>query len=84
MLIFPRARIVVLVPVFFIPYFLEVPAFFYFGLWLLIQIFSALSSQDSLSSGGVAWWAHIGGFIMGVFLLSFFRKKKRISFLYDN
>ena len=78
MWMFPRARIVVLVPIFFIPYFLEVPAFFYIGIWFLVQVFSGAASLAAPGAAGeIAWWAHIGGFIMGIFLTPFFRKDKR-------
>jgi membrane associated rhomboid family serine protease len=69
MRLFPLARIVVVVPVLFIPLFFEVHAFLFVGLWFLLQIFQAtLDSLAPSSSGGVAWWAHVGGFIAGFIL----------------
>ncbi|MBN1521153.1 MAG: rhomboid family intramembrane serine protease [Candidatus Aureabacteria bacterium] len=77
MWLFPRAKIVVLVPVFFIPYFLEVPAFFYIGIWFLFQVFSGVTSLAAPgASGEIAWWAHIGGFLVGIFLLPIFKKRQ--------
>ncbi len=76
-LLFPTARILTLVPVIFIPLFFELPAFFYLGLWFLLQVFSETFSYLSPGAGvGVAWWAHIGGFAAGMILLFFFRKRK--------
>lgn len=64
--LFPRARIVLMVPIFFFPFFFEVTAFFYLAFWFLQQIFSgALSVAIPQTAGGIAWWAHIGGFVCG-------------------
>jgi membrane associated rhomboid family serine protease len=64
--LFPLARIVVVVPILFIPLFFEVHAFIFVGLWFMLQIFQAtLDSLAPSSSGGVAWWAHVGGFLTG-------------------
>ncbi|MGQ9780483.1 MAG: rhomboid family intramembrane serine protease [Bacillota bacterium] len=63
-LLYPRARIITLVPIFFYPLFLEVPASFYLLLWFLTQVFYA--GVQPAGGGGVAWWAHIGGFLAGM------------------
>ena len=63
-LLYPRARIITLVPIFFYPLFLEIPAFFYLLLWFLTQILYA--GLQPAGGGGVAWWAHIGGFVFGM------------------
>ena len=68
--LYPRARILTLIPIFFIPYFLEIPAFFFLGLWFLIQFFNAAASSADMS--GIAWWAHIGGFVFGILFLKLF------------
>src|SRR6266849_4786361 len=65
--LFPTARVVVLVPVFLIPFFFELPAVIYLGFWALSQVFSGtLSLASERAVGGVAWWAHVGGFIAGL------------------
>ncbi len=66
----PRARILTLIPILFIPYFLEIPAFFFLGFWFILQFLSAAGSQGQ--AGGVAWWAHIGGFVFGMIFLKIF------------
>jgi membrane associated rhomboid family serine protease len=66
-LLHPRARILTLIPIFFIPYFIEIPAFFFLGVWLLLQFLNAAGSQAGMT--GIAWWAHIGGFIGGMLLV---------------
>jgi len=68
--LFPLARIVTLVPVFFIPYFFEIPAYIFMGFWFLSQVFSGTASLAMAEgAGGIAWWAHIGGFIAGFLLI---------------
>ncbi|HEV3111412.1 MAG TPA: rhomboid family intramembrane serine protease [Candidatus Binataceae bacterium] len=65
--LYPRARILTLLPVFFLIEFVEVPALVYLLLWFGWQLFSALQSHAFQSmAGGVAWWAHIGGFLFGL------------------
>ncbi len=66
-ILYPRARIVTLIPIVFIPYFVELPAAIFLGIWLLIQFISA--TLTSVNAGGIAWWAHIGGFIFGALFL---------------
>lgn len=67
---FPRARIVTLVPVLFLPYFFEVPAVFFMAFWLILQLFSGAASLAAAGEGGgIAWWAHIGGFAVGFLLI---------------
>jgi membrane associated rhomboid family serine protease len=74
--LFPRARIILLVPVFFFPFFFEVPAVLYLLLWALSQLFSGtLSLANPDSVGGVAWWAHVGGFSAGLVLHFFFIRR---------
>lgn len=79
---FPRARVLTLIPIFFFFQLVEIPAFVFLGLWFFLQIFSGTLSLGSSSSGGVAWWAHIGGFIFGFLIarLLFFKKKKRVIY----
>lgn len=70
---FPRARIVTLVPIFVFFTTLEIPAALLLIYWFLIQAFSGLGSiRDSMAAqqGGVAWFAHVGGFIAGILLVN--------------
>jgi membrane associated rhomboid family serine protease len=66
-ILYPRSKILTLIPIFFIPYFLEIPAYFFLGFWFIFQFISAAGSHGQIS--GVAWWAHIGGFIFGIIFL---------------
>jgi len=75
-LLFPTSRVVVLVPVLFLPLFFEIPAVTYLGFWALAQIFSGtLSLAGPSEVGGVAWWAHVGGFTAGIVLQAFFVRR---------
>ncbi|MGE5256566.1 MAG: rhomboid family intramembrane serine protease [Hyphomicrobiales bacterium] len=69
-ILFPGSRILTLIPILFIPYFIEIPAYFFLGMWFLMQFLSAAGTGEA--SGGVAWWAHIGGFVFGMLLLKVF------------
>lgn len=74
---FPLARIRTLVPLFFIPLFLNIPAIVFIGMWFISQVFSGLYTfVTPLPEGGVAWWAHVGGFVFGLLLIPLIRKKK--------
>ena len=76
--LFPLARVVVVVPIVFIPLFFEVPAFVFIGLWFLLQLFQGtVELLLPSSSGGVAWWAHVGGFVAGLVLIPFFQRAAR-------
>jgi membrane associated rhomboid family serine protease len=69
MRLFPMARVVVVVPIIFIPLFFEVYAFVFVGLWFLVQLFQGTAELLlGISAGGVAWWAHVGGFVAGLAL----------------
>ena len=65
LLLYPRAKILTLVPIFFFFQFFEIPAFVFLGYWLFIQVSSP--ANFSSGAGGVAWWAHVGGFVSGQF-----------------
>ncbi|MBN1614313.1 MAG: rhomboid family intramembrane serine protease [Deltaproteobacteria bacterium] len=63
-LLYPRARIVTLIPIVIIPYFVEIPAVIFLAFWFFMQLISA--TAEGVQASGVAWWAHIGGFLFGV------------------
>lgn len=76
LLMFPRARVLTVIPVFFFIQLVELPALFVLGFWFVIQFFNGLASLgfETGGMGGVAWWAHIGGFLAGMALVAPFRK----------
>jgi len=63
---FPGSRILTLVPLFIIFFMWRIPAVIFIGLWFAMQFLSGLSSIGSTVTGGVAVWAHVGGFLIGV------------------
>ncbi len=70
--LFPRARVLTLVPIVFFVI-IEVPAYIFLGLWFLLQFFSGtISIAGPEVKGGVAFWAHVGGFAAGFVLVRFF------------
>jgi membrane associated rhomboid family serine protease len=76
--LFPFARIIVLVPILFLPLFFELPAMLFIGFWFLIQVLQGITDLLVPSSaGGVAWWAHIGGFIVGLILIPFVQRSQQ-------
>ena len=68
MLMFPRSTIISLVPIIIIPLFIPIPAIIYIGLWFVVQLLSGTTSLMSGTATGIAFWAHIGGFISGLLL----------------
>jgi membrane associated rhomboid family serine protease len=75
LLLFPHARVMTLIPIFFFITIREIPAIFILGFWFILQLFSgvgALGVTDAHDMGGVAYFAHIGGFIAGLALVGLF------------
>lgn len=67
LLLFPKARVLVAIPIFFIIELARIPASFVIGFWFLMQVIQGVGSiSPEAASGGVAWWAHIGGFVIGL------------------
>lgn len=77
-LLFPHARIHTLI---FFGFFIQVvrlPAFFVLGFWIVIQFINGILSKGIVGQGGVAWFAHIGGFLFGLFTIKLFLGKRRV------
>ena len=66
--LYPGARVVTLIPIFIFFQIIEVPAFFFLMFWFLLQFVSGAlaSAAHSGLQGGIAWWAHVGGFVTGL------------------
>ncbi len=69
---FPTARITLIVPVIIIPLIFSVPALAFAVIWFGIQLLQGTWNVWGGGGGGIAWWAHVGGFIAGVVLVPFF------------
>ena len=73
---YPFARVLTLLPIFVFIQIIEIPALIVLGFWFLLQfLYGAASLGSPASAGGVAWWAHVGGFVVGIILLSVFPKE---------
>ena len=83
LVLYPRSRIVTLLPILFFIQLVEVPAIFFLGLWFVLQFVSGVGSIASAAAGepagGVAFWAHIAGFVAGVSGVIVFRRPERQS-----
>ena len=78
LLLFPGARVYTLIPVFFLPWFVEIPALIYLFVWFISQFFSGVMAVNmDAAVGGVAYWAHIGGFVAGLLLVYLFARRPR-------
>jgi membrane associated rhomboid family serine protease len=74
-MLYPRARVFTLIIVLIFPWFVNISALVYLGVWFVLQLFSgiaALNLPSAASAGGVAWWAHVGGFVFGVLFYRLF------------
>jgi membrane associated rhomboid family serine protease len=74
---YPRARVLTLVPIFIFPWFVEIPAFAYLIFWFLLQLLQGVGQLGMPQTGGVAVWAHVGGFIAGVALVKLMEPSRR-------
>lgn len=83
-ILYPRARVITLIPLFIFPWFVEIPAVFYLGFWFLSQLFNGALSFGAGAQmyGGVAWWAHAGGFLAGFLLVGLFQQRRYIRRVY--
>ena len=83
LVLYPRARVITLILVIILPWFIEIPAFLYLGFWFVTQLFPGLLSLGAVGDlggamGGVAWWAHIGGFLFGMLMVRLFARSRRV------
>jgi membrane associated rhomboid family serine protease len=79
-LLFPRSRVVTFIPIFFLPWFVQIPAFIYLGIWFFSQLANGLMLEQAMT--GIAWWAHIGGFVTGLVLVHVFARPERVDIAY--
>jgi len=79
MVLFPTARVITFIPIFFLPWLIQVPAVFFLGVWFLEQLWAGGITLTSARGdvGGVAWWAHAGGFLTGSLFAWRFRGRRR-------
>ena len=73
--LYPRVRVYNIVPIFFFPVTFALPAWLMLGYWMFVQVADAATGMD----GGVAVWAHVGGFVTGVILIKFFARPEYVA-----
>lgn len=87
LVLFPRARVLTFVPWFILPWLVEIPALLFIGVWFVSQLFNGLfglaASGAIHTYGGVAWWAHVGGFLAGLLLVKLFERRTYRRFYAD-
>jgi membrane associated rhomboid family serine protease len=76
--LFPGSRVASLVPILFIFTVVEVRAWVFLGFWFLTQLFSGWLSLQGADVSGIAWWAHIGGFVFGLLAVKFFASRQMV------
>ncbi len=75
-LLFPKAKVLTLVPLFYFIRIIRLPAYFILGFWIVLQIINGFVSLSYTAQGGVAFFAHIGGFIAGLIFIKPFLIKR--------
>ena len=86
LILFPRARVTTLIPVFIFVFIRDLPAVLILGLWFVLQLFSGVGSlglRDAQDMGGVAYFAHIGGFVAGMILIVLMGGMRRPRYIAD-
>ena len=72
-LLYPHAQVLIVIPFGFFAKLIHMPAIILLGLWFVFQVLNSL--WEGLHAGGIAWFAHIGGFIAGLVLVPFFKHR---------
>lgn len=76
-MLYPRGKVVTFIPIIIIPYIVTLPAWLFLGIWFLSQVLSGVFGHLVGSTSGIAWWAHVGGFLAGMILVRLFMKPER-------
>jgi membrane associated rhomboid family serine protease len=75
LILYPSSRILTLVFIFLVP----IPAFFILIYWFFLQFIAGVTSLGAVAQGGVAWWAHIGGFLIGMSLTWIVKSRAKVQ-----
>ncbi|MFM7056747.1 MAG: rhomboid family intramembrane serine protease [Planctomycetota bacterium] len=79
LVLYPHANVISLVPVVFFLHLMVIPAPVFLGIWFLIQLFQGSFAAGGGEAGGVAWWAHIGGFLLGLLIALLLAKTRNTN-----
>ena len=77
LVLYPRSKVMTIIPLGFFIRMTTLPATVVLGLWFVLQIFSGVLSLGGPDVGGVAFWAHIGGFVAGVLMAKLFANRRQ-------
>jgi membrane associated rhomboid family serine protease len=77
LILYPQSKVLTIIPLGFFIRMATVPASIVLGLWFILQFFSGVLSLGGPDVGGVAFWAHIGGFVAGIVMAKLFKKKRK-------
>ena len=81
LVLYPGGRVLTLILIFILPLFVEIPAVFFLIIWFGIQFFNGVVSlRGAAAQGGVAYWAHVGGFIAGLLVVWLFVRRSRPAY----
>jgi membrane associated rhomboid family serine protease len=86
-ILYPRAKVITFVPIFLFGWFVNIPALIYLGFWFGVQLlsgFTSLVAFSGMSGGGIAFWAHVGGFIFGLMTVKLFIREAKPAQWYDD
>jgi membrane associated rhomboid family serine protease len=83
-ILYPKARVITLVPIIILPWIVEIPAIVYLGFWFLSQLLNGTLAivAGAQAFGGVAFWAHVGGFLAGTILVGLFAQGRYVRRVY--
>ena len=76
-ILFPHSRVLTLVPLIVFWEVIEIPAIFFLGIWFLMQLFMGSRAIGSANAGGIAFWAHVAGFLAGFGGVFVFRPRQQ-------
>lgn len=71
--LYPKSQVQSIVPIFGFIQFMVIPAPWFLGIWFVMQLFQGAAAITAQATTGVAWWAHIGGFVVGMAVAAFLR-----------
>jgi membrane associated rhomboid family serine protease len=86
LLLYPWMKVTILLPIFFFFWGIDLPALLVIGWWFVQQFFYGVAALSTTAASGIAFWAHIGGFIAGMLMILPFlgrRRRRRVSYSYD-
>jgi membrane associated rhomboid family serine protease len=79
LILYPRAKVLTLIFILFFIQIVPIPAVIFLGFWFVLQVLSGAASLSAQAAQGVAFWAHVGGFVAGMLMVKLFARRK-----YDN